>query len=132
MAAKRTPKKLTPKKARPRSRNTGSADWAPAFLAHLRGSANVRASCAAAGVSRAVAYARRASDEAFAADWLDALADAVDDLEAVAFERAKADDTTLLIFLLKSHRPSVYRDKLELTGRTTLEIVEEVVDAPPA
>jgi hypothetical protein len=33
-------------------------------------------------------------------------------LEASAFERAMAGDTTLTIFLLKSHRPQLYNERL--------------------
>ena len=123
-------KKLTPKKAPPRRRNTGSADWSGAFLAHLRATANVRASCAKAEVSRPVAYERRKTDDAFAAAWADALEDAIDDLEEIGRDRAKESSDTLLIFFLKSHRRHVYGDKVEVTNKTTLEIVEEIVDPP--
>lgn len=124
---KTEPKKRTPKKAPPGKRNTGSADWAPAFLAHLRSTANVRASCSAASVARSVVYDRKATDEAFADEWAGAMADAIDDLESVAFDRAKATSDTLLIFLLKSHRRAVYGDKVEVTGVNRLVIDEEVV-----
>lgn len=107
----------------------GAPDWADAFLAHLRHTANVRASCAAAGVTSWAAYERKGTDEAFAARWTEAVDDAIDALEAVAFERAKATSNALLIFLLKSHRPAVYGDKVEVTGANRLVIEEEVVRA---
>lgn len=129
MASNPKSKKRTPKKGRKRAgkRTKPSADWAPAFLANLRGSGNVRASCTAAGVVRSVVYERKASDEAFAQQWADSLADAIDDLEQIAFDRAKAESDTLLIFLLKSHRRSVYGDKVEVTAANRLVIEEEVV-----
>lgn len=93
----------------------GSADWAPAFLAMLANSANVRLSCKEAGVDRRVAYRRRDSDPDFRQAWDDALEDACDLLEACARKRAMEYDTTLTIFLLKSHRRHVYGDRLDVT-----------------
>jgi hypothetical protein len=95
--------------ATPKKRTT-AGEWAPAFLAALRASANVRASCQAAGISRREAYRHRERSAAFREQWDDALNDAVDSLEAVARKRAVEASDTLLIFLLKSHRPSVYRE----------------------
>lgn len=109
--------KVTPKKGGPAQPVGGDApspadgDWAPAFLAHLAKSANVRASCIVAGIARKTAYARRDSDPAFAAAWQDGLDDALDILESVAFKRAAEESDTLLIFLLKSHRRAVYADR---------------------
>ena len=47
------------------------------------------------------------------------MADATDDLEAIARRRAKLTSDTLLIFLLKAHRPAVFRDNyhVEVTGK---------------
>ena len=42
------------------------------------------------------------------------MADALDILEAVAVQRAITISDTLLIFLLKSHRPEVYRETVTL------------------
>lgn len=126
-------KKRTPKKAAPAKRAVSSADWSPAFLAHLRETANVRESCKKAGVARSVAYDRRANDPQFAAAWSDAVEDAVDELEQTARRRALESSDTLIIFLLKSHRPSVYRDRIEVDAKNRLVIEEEVVggDAHP-
>ena len=118
------PRNLTPKKRA----NTG--DWCPAFLASLTEDANVRGACRAAGVSRQSAYERKATDPEFAAAWQSALDDAVDALEKAAVTRARESSDTLLIFLLKCHRPAVYRDKIEVTAKTTLEVVEEIVGDP--
>ena len=122
----------TSKKRTPKKRTKASADWSDAFLASLRQSANVRLSCEKAGIARSVAYARRDNDTDFAAAWAAALHDAVDRLEQVAWQRAQKSSDTLLIFLLKAHRPDLYRDKLEVTQRGTLEIIEEIIDAPSA
>lgn len=122
--AKRT--KPTPKKlGKPRS----SGDWADAFLASLREEGNVREACKAADVHRTTAYDRRRDDPAFAAAWRDALDDAVDALEKEARARAKAQSDTLLIFLLKSHRPEVYREQVKLDHSVVVAVAEEIVDA---
>jgi hypothetical protein len=75
MAGRRTNR--TPKKGAPRKRS--APDWAPRFLAALAGCANIRAACAAAGVSRSAAYERRDSDKDFRAALRAALADACDE-----------------------------------------------------
>jgi hypothetical protein len=99
--------KLSPKK---------DGDWSGPFLAYLRDTANVRGSAKAAGVTRQTAYARREKDPEFAAGWADAIEDAIEDLERVAQERARSVSDTLLIFLLKAHRPERYRESVRLTG----------------
>lgn len=117
--------KLTPKKP------ASSGEWREPFLATLRNTANVRASCHVAGVSREAAYKARAADPEFAEQWRHAMDDALDALEATAFKRASETSDVLLIFLLKSHRRGVYGDKIEVTGRQQLEIVEEIISADP-
>ena len=46
----------------------------------------------------------------FAAKWQEALDASLDDLEAVAFKRAKEGDSQLITWLLRCHRPERYRD----------------------
>ena len=87
-----------------------TGDWQSAFLATLGITANVAGACRAAGVSRQAAYAARTRHPGFRAAWDEALADAVDTLEAVAWERARSSSDTLLIFLLKAHRRDLYGD----------------------
>lgn len=93
--------KLTPKKA---------DEWRPVFLEALRNSANIRVACRAAGISRQAAYKARAASEEFRAAWDEALEDAIDMLEAIAQDRARKQSDTLMIFLLKAHRPEKYRE----------------------
>lgn len=95
-------------KRTPKKRSTG--DWRPAFLAALRNSGNVRASCQAAGIGRSVAYDQKEDDPIFAKAWADAMEDACDALEAAAQARAMTSSDTLLIFLLKAHRPEKFRE----------------------
>ena len=109
----------TPKKGRRQAR-----EWRPAFIAGLRNGGNVRAAALAAGVDRHTVYRAREASPEFAQEWADALEDACDILEAVATERAKASSDTLLIFLLKAHRPDKYRDTTvnKLEGNVTIRV----------
>jgi hypothetical protein len=102
----------TPKKRRP------AGEWRPVFLAALRNSGNVRAACQAAEIDRSTAYDSRDSSKEFAAQWDEALEDAIDVLEAVAQKRARASSDTLLIFLLKAHRPQKFRDPVQRVAYT--------------
>ena len=94
---------LTPK-------NGKIPDWVTTFLEGLRATGNVRAACIRAGVTRQNAYLRKASHPGFAKQWQEALDDAIDVLEAVAWGRAQKKSDVLLIFLLKAHRPDMYRE----------------------
>ncbi len=125
-------------------------DWAPRFLKALAATANIKAACEAAKVPRKTVYRRRNSDQVFAEAMADALDDAVDDMELEARRRAfegtekpvfqggaevgriREYSDTLAIFLLKAHRPEKYRERHEVrhTGGTTVQIIEETVDAP--
>lgn len=84
------------------------------FLALLRESCNVTASCEAAGISRATAYRWREEDETFAAQWAEAEEAAADALEQIAWDRAKSGQSDrMLEILLKGHRPK-YREKQQV------------------
>lgn len=96
------PEKVTPKKV---------SEWGPIFLASLADTANVRLACKAAGIARKTAYQQRNRSKEFAAKWDEALEQACDVLEATARSRALTVSDTLLIFLLKAHRPEVYREQ---------------------
>ena len=125
-ATRRTPKKRIGAQHR---------DWKPRFLAALIQSPNIAGAAKAAGIVRTSAYAARAADPAFAAAWEDALAQAIDTAEGELFRRAvtgtqkpitvagKREVITehsdvLLIFLLKSHRRSIYGERVtqEISG----------------
>ncbi len=96
------------RKSTPKKRHAG--EWRPLFLADLAKNGNVWAACRAAGIDRKTAYNHRDQSPEFAAAWDVALQDAIDILEAVAAERARKSSDTLLIFLLKAHRPDKYRE----------------------
>lgn len=100
-----------------------------AFLDALAETGNVSAAARTAGVSRSHAYTLKAADPDFAAEWTDSLEAAVDALEAEARRRAldgvetphfhqgrvcgtvRKYSDTLLMFLLRAHRPERYRER---------------------
>lgn len=104
--------------------------WTPKrrkkFLEVLACTANVRAAAEAAGKGKCTAYTLRRRDPDFARAWEEALTSAMDELEAVAFERARdgvekvvvrAGGTPvtireysdrLLMFMLSRRRPEAY------------------------
>lgn len=114
---------LTPKK-----------DWQERFIASLQKLPNVTRAAKAAGINRKYAYQVKKSDIQFAEAWDDALGMSVDNAEAELHRRAvlgvlepvyhngkkvgsvREYSDTLLIFLLKTHRPEKYRDSVKLTG----------------
>jgi hypothetical protein len=89
-------------------------DWGPRFIESLRASGNVRLSAAAVGIDRDTAYKRRRRDSRFAADWAAAEQDAIDMLEAEARRRALGGSDALLMFLLRGHRPGLYRERVDV------------------
>jgi hypothetical protein len=110
-----------------------ASEWRPKFLSALRNSGNVRAASLAAGIGRKTAYRHRERSKNFAADWDEAIEDACDAMEAEAFRRAMQGvekpitvagerevirdySDTLLIFMLKAHRPQRFRERVEHTG----------------
>jgi hypothetical protein len=88
--------------------------WIPTFLETIRKTGNVRLAAHAAGVDRSTPYQRARRDQAFAEAWAAAEQDAIDTLEAEARRRALATSDTLLMFLLRAHRPERYRDTVNV------------------
>lgn len=113
-------------------------NWKEVFIAALLKSSNVTAACRKAKISRSFAYDERNRDAEFAALWDDTLEMALDDAESEAWRRAvkgtvsnrqfdkegnlisttRQYSDTLLIFMLKAHRPDKYRETIrqEHTG----------------
>ena len=116
----------------------------PRFMAILKRTANVSLACRALKLSRVAAYERREKDPEFAAEWDNAIAEAIDHLEGEAFRRAfkgcrkpvfqggalvghvKEYSDTLMTVLLKGHKPDRYREKVDNihSGTMTIEIVK--------
>lgn len=93
--------------------------WHETFLAGLRVCPVVSYAARLAKVSRRSVYEHRDAFPDFAAAWDDALAEGVEMLESEAHRRARHVSDTLMIFLLKSHRPEKYRETIrnEVTGK---------------
>jgi hypothetical protein len=87
-----------------------------AFIHALAGGSSVRAACEAAGISKTAAFGWRRDDPDFAAAWDEAIEAGTETLEDEAVRRALAGSDTMLIFLLKARRPTVYRETLRLGG----------------
>jgi hypothetical protein len=112
-------------------------NWKAIFVTALAKSPNVSAACQRAKVSRSWAYAQRDEDSEFAAAWDEALEMGVDEANGELHRRAvkgvlepvyykgkevghiRRYSDTLLMFLLKAHRPEIYRETVrsELTGK---------------
>ena len=108
--------------------------WIPVFLAQLAATGNVSIAAEKADIDRTHTYNWRYKHEDFAAQWDEAMQVAVDALEAEARRRAvegvdepvyykgqlvdtiKKYSDTLLITLLKAHRPEKFRERFEHTG----------------
>lgn len=104
--------------------------WKPAFLKALLELGTVTAACDAAGIGRRTVYQERQRDEEFAIAWADVEAASTDQLEAEAHRRAVNGSDTLLIFLLKSRKPEIYREnvKVEHSGEVHQSVEVEIPD----
>lgn len=102
------PTNPTPKKAPP------DTSWHPRFLELFAYSLNVVTAARGAGVDRSTAYAHKKRFKTFARQWKEAKREAWQRLEAEAYDRAKKQSDTLMIFLLKAHKPKKYRERQEV------------------
>jgi len=116
--------KITPKKK----------DWPIKFLEALAEYGVVSYAADAANISRTHAYHVRKKNVAFRKAWDEALEKSVEKLEQEAHRRALNKSDTLLIFLLKSRKPEVYRERQEtiVSGGDKPVKVEYVNDWRPA
>lgn len=83
---------------------------------------NVALAAHGAGVDRRQIYRECDRNPQFAEQLRDAKAAAIERLEAAAYERAKNVSDTLLIFLLKSHKPELYRESVSLKHSGTVNL----------
>lgn len=92
--------------------------WRPRFLTALAEKGNVVSACKKAKVDHKTVYKHKRFDPEFASDWKDALGEAIDSLEGALIQRGIRDDTTAAIFLLKAHKPELYRERFtaEIAG----------------
>lgn len=106
--------------------------WKPTFLAAYADRGSVKDAAQIAGIARQTAYEHRLKDLEFAAAWDAIDVDVVTLLEAAVLERALAGSDRLAEFLLKAHRPTMYRDSLRIDGKITVvneaQLDEEIED----
>ena len=122
-------------------------DWAPVFLLTLTQSPNVAEASRTAGVSRKTAYQYKKECQEFSDAWDEALEASTDDLAAECYRRARHGvkrpvyylgkkvgsireySDVLAMFLLKAHRPEVYRDTQkqihDFTGISDDELIRQ-------
>lgn len=102
---------------------TKERDWHPMFIEHFAEHANVTQAAVYAGVDRHTVYQHRKNDAAFAEQWHDALEMAIETLEGAmrskAMTMADMPSVTAGIFLLKAHRPTIYRDNIKVEHTVT-------------
>jgi hypothetical protein len=115
-----------------RARKPYARGWKPAFLEALRNSANIRASCRAAGIDRSTATKARQRDASFAAAWEEAVQDAVDTLTATAWQRATTGGSDrLLEVLLRAYAPEQFGDRLRVDVTSEARRIARELGATP-
>jgi len=103
--------------------------WKAKFLDLLRTSGNVTLAARGAGVSRTEIYELRHNEPEFAKAWDSAIEEAVELLEAVAWQRAKNQSDSLIMFLLKAYKSERFADRLRIEGNLNIMQVNELVRA---
>jgi hypothetical protein len=85
----------------------------------------------AGGISRQTFYDWIESDPSFANAVVMCRQELADDLEAEAFKRAREGSDTLLVFLLRAHRPERYRDRhvIEVVSPDVVSRLEQQASA---
>ncbi len=106
--------------------------WAMPFLEALEATANVSEAARVAGISHRTPYRNRRKDKLFAEAWEQALERGIATLEIEVRRRAlhgvsASEDVkysdSLAMFLLKAHRPEVYRDNVTVDVRHSGDII---------
>jgi len=115
------------------------------FLEVLSQTANISMAARAAAIDRTTPYGWREQDSEFAAKWDQAIEQAIETLEAEAWRRAvegtkepiigrkerdkdgiityvKRYSDTLLVTLLKAHKPEKYREKVDHEHRGSIAV----------
>lgn len=124
-------------------------NWQDPFIEELADCGNISAACKAAGIHRMTAYRTRDKDPVFAQRWDEAINKALDSLEKEAWRRAREGVTRIepimyqgeqvaekiiteysdkmLELLLKSNRPTKYREQIRITISDANRLVDEAI-----
>ena len=100
------------------------APWAASFLTALSHTGNMRKACEFAKVGRLSVVERINKNPSFHAAFARAWAEAVDKLEAKAWERAMEKSDRLMTFLLSSLRPEVYGPKPKASAEESPSVAD--------
>ena len=106
--------------------------WEAKFLDLYSKSCNVTLSAKGAGIDRNTVYQRRYNYPTFATIMDDAEQQAIELLEAEAWQRARKTSDLLLIFLLKAHKPTKYREQKYIDVTSKGESLVSWADAAKA
>jgi hypothetical protein len=102
-------------------------DWRWVFLGVLAQTCCVSKACVASRVSRQTAYNHRKRFPKFRKKWDEAIEVGIEVLEAEvryrALDRNDPASHILLMFLLKAHKPRVYRDNGHLIPEDDAEVI---------
>lgn len=101
--------------------------WEDRFLALVSLTGNITKAAKGARIDRTVVYKHRARRPEFAKRWAEAEELGIAALEDEARRRAFGESDTLLIFMLKSHRPEKYREET-LSPRRFVQLFEQMLD----
>jgi hypothetical protein len=88
--------------------------WHKKFLKTLAKTPSVTHACLAANVNRTTAYEHRNANKDFARKWQEALDASIDKVELRLFQLATEGEPRLIEFLLRCHRPEIYRERTEV------------------
>lgn len=107
------------------------AQWEQKFLDLYKASGNVTLSAHGAGIHRHTVYDRKLAHPEFAARMEEAYHEAIERLEAEAWNRARKTSDTLLIFLLKALKPDMYRENIKITieGGVDVALINQTIAA---
>jgi hypothetical protein len=101
-------------------------EWEDNFIRLLGQTCNVSLSAKGAGITRSQAYQYRGQSVEFAKRWKEAKSEAIELLEAKAWQRAQNTSDTLMIFLLKAHKPSKYQDRVRVLHEFNNKEIEQL------
>lgn len=119
--------------------------WVIGFLEAMRRMPNVTAACKLLGIDRTTPYRYRETNKDFESAWKDAESEGCDTLEAAAWHRAvdgtprpiyqggeKVGEETvysdsLMITLLKAHKPNKYRERVSAEIKGEVEIFGSIM-----
>ena len=101
--------------------------WKPTFLKVLQATCNVTEAASRAGVSRARVYKLRETSTKFKKEFDEAVDIAVDALAMEMRKHALGEgkrefNVTAGIFLLKAHRPEMYRDNFSIDHKGAVDV----------